>query len=75
MIARVQSGALLGIEAYRVVVEVDVATRGLPKFTIVGLPEVAVRESKERAKTAINNTDYDFPRHRITVNLAPANRK
>jgi magnesium chelatase family protein len=75
MIATVKSGALLGIEAYLVRVEVDVATRGLPKFTIVGLPEVAVRESKERVKSAILNTGFSFPSRCITVNLAPANRK
>jgi hypothetical protein len=53
MIATVKSGAIVGIEAYLVQVEVDVASRGLPKFSIVGLPEVAVRESKERVRTAI----------------------
>ncbi len=75
MIATVKSGTLLGIEAYLVQVEVDVASRGLPKFSIVGLPEVAVRESKERVRTAIINAGFLFPQRRITVNLAPANRK
>ncbi len=75
MIATVKSGALLGIEAYLVQVEVDVASRGIPKFSIVGLPEVAVRESKERVRTAIINAGFSFPARRITVNLAPANRK
>lgn len=75
MIATVKSGAIVGIEAYLVQVEVDVASRGLPKFSIVGLPEVAVRESKERVRTAILNTGFSFPQRRITVNLAPANRK
>ena len=75
MISTIKSGALLGIDAYLVQVEVDVATRGLPKFSIVGLPEVAVRESKERVRTAILNTGFSFPQRRITVNLAPANRK
>ncbi len=75
MIATVKSGALLGIEAYLVEVEVDVASRGLPKFSIVGLPEEAVKESKERVKTAIVNTGLRFPSRRITVNLAPANRR
>ena len=75
MIATVKSGAIVGIEAYLVQVEVDVASRGLPKFSIVGLPEVAVRESKERVRTAILNTGFPFPQRRITVNLAPANRK
>ena len=75
MIATVKSGALLGIEAYLVKVEVDVASRGIPKFSIVGLPEVAVKESKERVRAAIINTGFSFPARRITVNLAPANRK
>jgi magnesium chelatase family protein len=75
MIARVLSGAILGMESYLVEVEVDVASRGLPKFSIVGLPEEAIRESKDRVKTAILNTGYRFPSRRITVNLAPANRK
>ncbi len=75
MIAIVKSGALLGIEAYLVEVEVDVASRGLPKFSIVGLPEEAVKESKERVRTAIVNTGLKFPGRRITVNLAPANRR
>ena len=75
MIATVKSGALLGIEAYPVEVEVDVASRGLPKFSIVGLPEEAVRESKERVRTAIVNTGLNSPSRRITVNLAPANRR
>jgi magnesium chelatase family protein len=52
MIAKVKSGAIVGIEAYLVRVEVDVASRGLPKFSIVGFPEVVVRESKERVTTA-----------------------
>jgi len=75
MISTVLSAALVGIDAYRVEVEVDVTNRGLPKFTIVGLPEEAVRESRERVRTAIVNTGFTFPSHRITVNLAPANRK
>ena len=61
MIATVKSGAIVGIEAYLVQVEVDVASRGLPKFSIVGLPEVTVRESKERVRTAIINTGFLFP--------------
>ena len=72
MLATVLSGALLGIEAYLVKVEVDVASRGLPKFTIVGLPEEAVRESRERIRSALANTGFTFPMRRITVNLAPA---
>ncbi|PLY00030.1 MAG: ATP-dependent protease [Desulfuromonas sp.] len=71
MLAKVLSGALLGIDAYRVEVEVDIA-QGLPQFATVGLPEGAVKESKDRIKSAIKNSGYDFPSRRITINLAPA---
>lgn len=71
MLARVLSAALSGIEAVVVRVEVDVAS-GLPAFTTVGLPDSAVRESRERVRTAIRNAGYAFPSDRITVNLAPA---
>ena len=74
MLAKVLSSAVIGIDAYLVEVEVDIA-RGLPTFTTVGLPEAAVKESKERVKAAINNSGYTFPDDRITVNLAPANIK
>lgn len=71
MLARVTSGALIGIDAYPVEVEVDIA-QGLPQFSTVGLPEGAVKESKDRVKSAIKNSGYDFPARRITINLAPA---
>lgn len=71
MLANILSGALIGIDAYPVEVEVDV-TQGLPQFATVGLPEGAVKESKDRIKSAIKNSGYDFPVRRITVNLAPA---
>ena len=74
MLARVLSSAVIGIEAHLVEVEVDIST-GLPVFTTVGLPETAVKESRERVKSAINNSGYGFPDDRITVNLAPANIK
>ena len=74
MLAKVLSSSVLGIDAYLVEVEVDLA-RGLPSFTIVGLPEASVKESKERVKAAITNSGYSFPDDRITVNLAPANIK
>jgi magnesium chelatase family protein len=74
VLARVFSSALIGIDAYLVEVEVDI-NFGLPFFTTVGLPEAAVKESKERVKSAIKNTGYTFPDDRITVNLAPANIK
>ena len=71
MLAKVLSGALIGIDAYPVEVEVDIA-QGLPQFATVGLPEGAVKESKDRVKSAIKNSGYDFPARRITINLAPA---
>lgn len=71
MLARVLSAALVGVEAVLVRVEVDVVS-GLPAFTTVGLPDSAVRESRERVRTAIRNAGFAFPTDRITVNLAPA---
>jgi len=71
MLAKVLSGALIGIDAYPVEVEVDIA-QGLPQFSTVGLPEGAVKESKDRVKSAIKNSGYEFPTRRITINLAPA---
>jgi len=74
MLAKVLSGAILGIDAYVVEVEVDIA-QGLPVFATVGLPDGAVKEAKERVKSAIKNSGYEFPPKRITVNLAPADIK
>ena len=74
MLARILSGALLGIDAYPVEVEVDIS-QGLPQFATVGLPEGAVKESKDRVKSAIRNAGYEFPVRRITINLAPADIK
>ncbi|OQX14525.1 MAG: ATP-dependent protease [Desulfobulbaceae bacterium A2] len=71
MLARVHSAALLGVEGLMVQVEVDLA-RGLPTFSTVGLAEGAVRESRDRVRSAIRNCGYRFPEGRITVNLAPA---
>ena len=71
MLARIRSGAIHGIDAYPIDVEVDVG-RGLPSFAIVGLPDPAVQEAKERVRAAIRNTGYEIPPRRITVNLAPA---
>lgn len=68
------SGAVIGVDGLLIEVEVDIA-RGLPTFSTVGLPEGAVRESKDRVKAAIKNSGYDFPSRRITVNLAPADVK
>ncbi|MBI3576669.1 YifB family Mg chelatase-like AAA ATPase [Candidatus Gottesmanbacteria bacterium] len=72
MLAKILSGAVVGLEAVPVVVEVDIAAQGLPSFTIVGLPDKAVEESKERVRAAIKNSGAEFPTKRITVNLAPA---
>jgi magnesium chelatase family protein len=74
MLSQVLSAAILGIDAYQVEVEVDIAL-GLPAFSTVGLPEGAVKESKDRVKAAIKNAGYEYPERRITVNLAPADIK
>jgi magnesium chelatase family protein len=71
MLAKVLSGAVQGVDGFIVQVEVDLA-QGLPAFSTVGLPEGAVRESKDRVKSAVKNSGYEFPSRRITVNLAPA---
>jgi magnesium chelatase family protein len=71
MLAAVQSAAIIGIDAYDVIVEVD-ASNGLPQWTIVGLPAGAVRESRERVGAAIVNSGFTLPPRRVTVNLAPA---
>lgn len=72
MLAKVLSSALIGIDGISVVVEVDVS-QGMPCFDIVGLPDSAVKESKDRVKTAVRNSNIAIPAKRITVNLAPAN--
>jgi len=71
MLACLRTAALFGVEAYAVNVEVDVSF-GLPSFTMVGLPDASVRESRDRVKSAIRNSGFEFPPHKITVNLAPA---
>lgn len=72
MLAKIASSAVLGLSATAVEVEIDIPGEGLPSFTIVGLPDKAVEESKERVRSALKNTGADFPTGRITVNLAPA---
>lgn len=72
MLAKINSAAIVGLDAVPVEVEVDIASQGLPSFTIVGLPDKAVEEARERVRSAIKNTGADFPDKRITVNLAPA---
>jgi len=74
MLAQVESSALLGIDAYAVIVEVYLSG-GLPQFNVVGLPDAAVQESRERVRAAIRNSGYEFPMNRITVNLAPADTR
>lgn len=71
MLAQVKSCSIYGLESFLVDVEVDISS-GLPAFDIVGLPDAAVRESRERVRAAIRNQKFDFPIKRITLNLAPA---
>jgi magnesium chelatase family protein len=71
MFALARTFALVGVDAEPVYVEVDIGV-GLPSFTIVGLPDAAVRESRERVRSALRNSDFDYPDRRVTVNLAPA---
>lgn len=74
MLVKVHSAALLGIEAYVVEVEVDISL-GLPGHVTVGLPDAAIRESKERIRVALKNCGFDFPSRKLTINLAPADRR
>ena len=71
MLAKTKSCAIVGLDGYIVEVEVDISP-GLPTFTIVGLPDTAVQESRERVRAAVRNSGCEFPMRRITVNLAPA---
>src|SRR5437773_10519885 len=71
MLASLRTAAVFGIDACPVQVEVDVSF-GFPGFTMVGLPDASVRESRDRVRAAIRNSGFEFPAHRITVNLAPA---
>lgn len=70
----VKSGSVLGVSAFAVEVEIDIQ-RGLPAFNVVGLPDRALQEARERVRSAINNSDFIYPDQRITINLAPANRR
>ncbi len=72
MLARIESVACVGLESFLVEVEVDVAEKGFPGFSIVGLADKAVGEAKERVKTALINSGFEFPQKKIIVNLAPA---
>jgi magnesium chelatase family protein len=71
MLARLRTAAVFGVEACPVDVEVDVSF-GMPRFSMVGLPDMSVRESRDRVRSAIRNSGFAFPPHKITVNLAPA---
>jgi len=74
MLAKIISAALVGLDACLIEVEVDIAG-GLPQFSVVGLPDATVRESRDRVRSALKNTGFHFPTKRITVNLAPAGIK
>ncbi len=74
MLAKVRSGAIIGLDGAIIEVEVDISS-GLPSFTIVGLPDATVQEAKERVHDAIRNSGCTFPMKRIVVNLAPADLK
>ncbi|MFH1798085.1 MAG: YifB family Mg chelatase-like AAA ATPase [Candidatus Omnitrophota bacterium] len=74
MLAKVNSGCVMGIDAYLIDVEVDSAN-GLPMFSVVGLPDTAIRESRDRIRSAIKNSGFFFPKGKVTVNLSPANVK
>jgi magnesium chelatase family protein len=74
MLAKVLGAAVVGLDAHLIDVEVDIAG-GLPQFSVVGLPDATVRESRDRVRAALKNTGFDFPIKKITVNLAPADLK
>lgn len=71
MLARVHSATIIGVDAYPIHIEVDIS-KGMETFNIVGLPDAAIRESRERVRSAIRNSGFQYPLDRITVNLAPA---
>lgn len=75
MLSKVLSASVIGIEAFRVEVEVDISSRGLPHFSMVGLPDAAVKESRDRVRASLKNIGFNFPLKQITVNLAPADLK
>lgn len=71
MFARINSMGLFGIDSYMVGVEVDFG-QGLPRVDLVGLPDAAVNEAKNRVRSAVKNSGFSFPQSRLTVNLSPA---
>jgi len=70
MLATIESATVIGVDAFRVHVEIDVS-RGFPTFQLVGLPDTSIKESRDRVRAAMRNSGYDFPLSRITINLAP----
>ncbi|MFA5362160.1 MAG: YifB family Mg chelatase-like AAA ATPase [Candidatus Omnitrophota bacterium] len=74
MIVKIHSFGIIGIEAYPVEIEVDI-TSGMPKFTLVGLADTVIKESKERIKSAVKNSGFHWPGDRITINLTPSGIK
>lgn len=72
MLVKAQSGVNVGFSPQLVSVEIDISSHGLPSFSIVGLPDKAIDEAKDRVRTAIRNSGFDFPMKRVTINLAPA---
>ena len=74
MLSIIKSMSLQGLEGHLIDVQVDVSA-GMPNWGVVGLPDVSVKEAKERARTAIKNSGYEFPSRKIVINLAPADTK
>jgi len=74
MLSKVKSATLWGLKCYDIEIEVDI-TSGVPSFNIVGLAEQEVQESKERVRSALKNSGFEFPLKRVTINLAPADLK
>ena len=74
MFSKIKSFSLVGLNGFKIDVEVDTIL-GVPSFDIVGLPDAAIKESKERVRYAIKNSEFKFPTNKIAVNLAPANIK
>ncbi|MCX8068928.1 MAG: magnesium chelatase, partial [Thermodesulfovibrionales bacterium] len=75
MLSKVLSAYVIGVDANLIEVEVDISSIGLPHFSVVGLPDTAVKESKDRIRPALKNIGFNFPLKKITVNLAPADLK
>ena len=74
MLSKIRSMSIEGINGYLVEIQSDISA-GLPSFDIVGLPDIRVKEAKERVRSAIKNSGLDFPSRKIVVNLAPADKK